>query len=200
MTPPPHQINFSGIPLVTIKEVSRPLYFDKSSGESRLSKTWSIKWIRHMLDANLYTLSFVQSANEPGKLVLIEDGTGEPVYYRLRTGRVCWINWRPYGVGNFIVFRGEHHRWTVHSTFFCVCVWGGLDRMTGWDSAPRALSCTYQCLSCLTSKSFIQTKAHLPRQSIWSHRIKKFKLYTLGMDLWIRKGGALFMEKRYTWS
>lgn len=45
-----------------------------------------------MLDANLYTLSFVQSANEPGKLVLIEDGTGEPVYYRLRTGRVCWIN------------------------------------------------------------------------------------------------------------
>ncbi|KAG0140033.1 hypothetical protein CROQUDRAFT_665726 [Cronartium quercuum f. sp. fusiforme G11] len=40
-----------------------------------------------MLDANLYTLSFVQSANEPGKLVLIEEGSGEPVYYRLRTGQ-----------------------------------------------------------------------------------------------------------------
>ncbi|EGG08340.1 uncharacterized protein MELLADRAFT_74556 [Melampsora larici-populina 98AG31] len=38
-----------------------------------------------MLDANLYTLSFIQSVNEPNKLVLIEEGTGEPVYYRTRS-------------------------------------------------------------------------------------------------------------------
>lgn len=40
-----------------------------------------------MLDANLYTLSFIQSANEINKLVLIEEGSGEPVYYRTRTGQ-----------------------------------------------------------------------------------------------------------------
>ncbi|POW06056.1 hypothetical protein PSTT_09308, partial [Puccinia striiformis] len=37
-----------------------------------------------MLDANLYTLNFVRSTNEPEKLFLIQESTGEPVYFRLR--------------------------------------------------------------------------------------------------------------------
>ncbi|EFP90733.2 uncharacterized protein PGTG_16759 [Puccinia graminis f. sp. tritici CRL 75-36-700-3] len=37
-----------------------------------------------MLDANLYTLNFVRSTSEPEKLFLIQESTGEPVYFRLR--------------------------------------------------------------------------------------------------------------------
>ncbi|PLW19445.1 hypothetical protein PCANC_06454 [Puccinia coronata f. sp. avenae] len=37
-----------------------------------------------MLDVNLYTLSFVRSTNEPDKLFLIQESTGEPIYFRLR--------------------------------------------------------------------------------------------------------------------
>ncbi|KAA1125903.1 hypothetical protein PGTUg99_018099 [Puccinia graminis f. sp. tritici] len=37
-----------------------------------------------MLDVNLYTLNFVRSTNEPDKLFLIQEATGEPVYFRLR--------------------------------------------------------------------------------------------------------------------
>ncbi|WAQ86611.1 hypothetical protein PtA15_7A337 [Puccinia triticina] len=37
-----------------------------------------------MLDVNLYTLNFVRSTNEPDKLFLIQESTGEPVYFRLR--------------------------------------------------------------------------------------------------------------------
>ncbi|KNZ55092.1 hypothetical protein VP01_276g12 [Puccinia sorghi] len=37
-----------------------------------------------MLDANLYTLNFVRSTIEPDKLFLIQESTGEPIYFRLR--------------------------------------------------------------------------------------------------------------------
>ncbi|KAA1102634.1 hypothetical protein PGTUg99_026242 [Puccinia graminis f. sp. tritici] len=37
-----------------------------------------------MLDVNLYTLNFVRSTNEPDKLFLIQESSGEPVYFRLR--------------------------------------------------------------------------------------------------------------------
>jgi len=37
-----------------------------------------------MLDANLYTLNFVRSTVEPDKLFLIQESTGEPIYFRLR--------------------------------------------------------------------------------------------------------------------
>ncbi|OAV89823.1 hypothetical protein PTTG_06643 [Puccinia triticina 1-1 BBBD Race 1] len=37
-----------------------------------------------MLDGNLYTLSFVRSPSEPDKLFLIQESTGEPVYFCLR--------------------------------------------------------------------------------------------------------------------
>ncbi|KAH9821752.1 hypothetical protein DFH28DRAFT_1078984 [Melampsora americana] len=40
-----------------------------------------------MLDVNLYTLNFIQSSNEIHKLVLIEEGSGEPVYYRTLTNQ-----------------------------------------------------------------------------------------------------------------
>ncbi|KAA1105219.1 hypothetical protein PGTUg99_014559 [Puccinia graminis f. sp. tritici] len=41
-----------------------------------------------MLDANLYTLNFVRSTSEPEKLFLIQESTGEPVYFRLRVPEV----------------------------------------------------------------------------------------------------------------
>jgi hypothetical protein len=41
-----------------------------------------------MLDVNLYTLSFVRSTNEPDKLFLIQESTGEPIYFRLRVPEV----------------------------------------------------------------------------------------------------------------
>lgn len=37
-----------------------------------------------MLDANLYTINFVRSTIEPDKLFLIEDSTGDPIYFRTK--------------------------------------------------------------------------------------------------------------------
>ncbi|MBW0509392.1 hypothetical protein O181_049107 [Austropuccinia psidii MF-1] len=41
-----------------------------------------------MLDSNLYTLNFVKSSNDPQKLFLIEQSTGEPIYFRLKSKQI----------------------------------------------------------------------------------------------------------------